>query len=228
MRRLGLKKSLDSCDILSIALDIQAEMDEHATEFDAVNNCLKTSSSSSLSSTSILEIEQKVTSRAMKLLEYLEMNIERIFHECSSDSLQYYKNNQKVIIDVDNNVNDNKMNIIDKKNSSNILSELGGQWAQELRWIRWIPVFVQPPSSSSSSSSSFSHSYHLNILPWSLRVHCRPLASPSQCYNLNDLWLCSSTTRICRTQVKSDLLLEVLGWNRPISGKNIYLMIFLN
>jgi hypothetical protein len=235
MRTLGLKNSLDSSDILSIALDIQAEMDEHATEYDAANNMQKAmlssaSSASSSLSLSIMEIEQKVTSRACKLMEYLELNIERILNDCAPDSLQLYKEkirNDKQL-ERGSDTNDNSLEI---KNKSNALPLLGAQWAQELRWIRWVPVLVQPPPSSSvSHKQSYSitqlHSTapisdHINIIPWSSRVHCRPLASPSQCNSLNNLSLCSATSRICMMIVKSELLLEVLGWNRPISGKII-------
>jgi hypothetical protein len=197
---------------------------------------LATASSSSSLSLSMTDIEQKVTSRASKLMEYLELNIERILNDCAPDSLQLYNEkkirNEKEVVEVegvcDSNGNNNNNNSIDNKSKSNVLSSLGGQWAQELRWIRWVPVFVQPPPPSSSSLSSLSsssilhQSNQINILPWSSRVHCRPLASPSQCCSLNNLSLCSATSRICMMEVKSDLLLEVLGWNRPISGKNVF------
>ena len=236
MRTLGLKNSLDSSDILSIALDIQAEMDEHATEYDAVNNMQKAMSSSSSSaaaaaspSLSIMEMEQKVTSRACKLMEYLELNIERILNDCAPDSLQLYKEKIRNEKQLEGGSNGNDSSL-DNKNKSNTSSLLGAQWAQELRWIRWVPVLVQPPPPSVSHKQSYSitqlrssepTSDHINIIPWSSRVHCRPLASPSQCNSLNNLSLCSATSRICMMIVKSELLLEVLGWNRPIPGKII-------
>ena len=225
LRTLGLKNSLNSDDVLSIASDIQAEMDRHAVEYDAANALLSnTASYSSLSSSTIangnqkssssslpttsstltIDIEQKVTTRASKLLEYLEFNVERLLKDFSPESLQAYKNNRTGTVDDTNGKDEPRINSTDLS--------LGGKWAEELRLIRWIPVCMQPPSILQSNQ--------INVLPWPSRVHCRPLASPSQCNCLHDLWLCSSTTRICTVKVKSELLLALLGWNRPISGEN--------
>ena len=90
---------------------------------------------------------------------------------------------------------------------------LGGAWSKELRSLTWIPAHTAPPLR------------HPDGLPWPAQIHSAPglLAAPSQCCHASSMWLCSSTTRVSSAEVQSDLLRELLGWTRPISGRSVAL-----
>lgn len=90
---------------------------------------------------------------------------------------------------------------------------LGGAWSKELRSLAWIPAHTAPPLR------------HPDGLPWPAQIHTAPglLAAPSQCCHASSMWLCSSTTRVSSAEVQSDLLRELLGWTRPISGRSVAL-----
>ena len=94
-------------------------------------------------------------------------------------------------------------------------NNVGGSWAQELRTLMWLPVLTHPPRGSRA----------VDGLPWPERVHVSALAAPSQCRPLQDLWAGSSTHRICCVDVLSSPLRLLLGWNRPLAGRNVALQL---
>ena len=58
-----------------------------------------------------------------------------------------------------------------------------------------------------------------------MKIHASALAAPSQCVNLKDIWLCSSTNRIACAVNQQDLVRQLLGWNKPVSGRNAALQL---
>ncbi len=98
----------------------------------------------------------------------------------------------------------------DSMAENNVVDTIGGSWSKDLRSLSWIPVSTSCPKG-------------LDGLPWPDSVHAMPLAAPSQCRHMQDIWLCSSTRRICSLDIRSELLLTVLGWNRHLEGRNIAL-----
>ena len=98
----------------------------------------------------------------------------------------------------------------DSMTESNYVDTIGGSWSKELRSFSWVPVFTSCPKG-------------FDGLPWPDSVHYVPLAAPSQCRHMQDIWLCSSTRRICSIDIRNELLRTVLGWNRHLEGRNIAL-----
>ena len=62
-------------------------------------------------------------------------------------------------------------------------------------------------------------------LPWPRTVHASALATPANSVPQDYLWQCSSTSRIAAYEIKSDALSEILGFSRPIPGRNAALQL---
>ena len=84
----------------------------------------------------------------------------------------------------------------------------GGFWGKELRSLSWIPVFTELPPGNP------------DCLPWPQKIHNSTFATPSQSVPYDYVFACSSTSRISRVEVKSDMLKTLLGWDKLISGRN--------
>eukprot|EP01038_Epipyxis_sp_PR26KG_P006758 gene6758-9260_t len=136
--------------------------------------------------------------RAVALLRYLDSNVDRILLEADPIGLESYR------------IGANLTESNDLIKGTN----LGGNWSEKLRSISWIPVFTKAPTKFGEFG-----------LPWPGRIHSTAFAAPSQTMNPQNIWLCSSTFRICSIDVSNELLLNVLGWNKPISGRNIALQL---
>lgn len=134
--------------------------------------------------------------RGRCLLEYIDINIESLLMEVDPSSItKLLQTNQNHSM------------------KSNLL--LGGEWGQELRSLSWIPVFTDPPNGSN----------YIGV-PWDrVKVHTIPIAAPSQCICLNDIWMASSTCRIAIYDISRDLTRSLLSWDRKISGRNISLQL---
>lgn len=89
----------------------------------------------------------------------------------------------------------------------------GGFWGKELRSLSWIPVYTELPSGN------------FDCLPWSPKIHNSTFATPSQSVPYDYMFACSSTSRISKVEVKSDMLKSLLGWDKLISGRNAALQL---
>ena len=89
----------------------------------------------------------------------------------------------------------------------------GGFWGKELRSISWIPVHTELPPGN------------FDCLPWPQKIHNSLFATPSQTVPSDYLFACSSTSRISRVEIKSEMLKMLLGWDKLISGRNAALQL---
>jgi hypothetical protein len=83
-------------------------------------------------------------------------------------------------------------------------------WVTRLRDLMWIPVFTEPPQNSKIATL---------LPPWPDSTHQTPLAKPLHCLPLEAIWECSTTYRIPKSELQSETLQKVLGWDRPLSGR---------
>jgi sacsin len=146
-----------------------------------------------------------VLKRARDLVHYMDIHLEGLLRTSDPGGLARWKSSCKVEEDITN------MGVSDSCSDDCI----GGAWGQELRSTRWVPCHVRPPLKPSDDF----------VIPWPHTVHKNPVAAPSQCVSLTDMWLCSFSLRVATVDVKTDLLRSLLCWNRPVSGRNISLQL---
>lgn len=140
--------------------------------------------------------------KAGALLRYLETDIEGLLAEADNEGLEAFKTSSSA----------STPNSVATSGTMNPTSNaIGGAWGKELRGLYWIPVLTTPPPPSGGKS--------YEGLPWPEKVHKSPLAAPSQCVQLEDIWFSSSSQRICSLDIRSDILKAVLGWNKGIGGR---------
>jgi hypothetical protein len=189
LRTIGLQTHLQSDGILVAAKTIHSELLNRTSSTASSLSAATGSSDFAMGS----DIDDLI-SRGKRLFEHIEKNIESLLTEVDPENM-----NQLMRHDFDEN--------------SLIKVDLGGAWAKELRSLSWIPVFIDIPSRRPH------YSIDTTGLPWPSNLHSSPLASPSQCILLDDIWSSSSNLRVTSCSTTQSLTRCLLGWNKPVAGK---------
>jgi sacsin len=204
LRNLGMNTEINCEGVLFAAFTIQSDVD---AAVDSVTN----------SNEDVEPIISPVMKRARDLVLYCDLHMESLLREADPDGLAKWKAREagsKVSsaagTDVDSNSNDEPA-VATGDDGISVANSLGNSWGQELRSRRWIPCHMRPPLKPNDSFA----------MPWPNVVHRMPVAAPLQCVSVNDMWLCSSCLRIASVDIKTPLLRAVLGWNKPVAGRNI-------
>jgi sacsin len=102
-------------------------------------------------------------------------------------------------------------------NIDELMKSENSDWAFRLKDLIWIPVSTEPPQTSRIAN---------NNPPWPESLHRFPLARPSHCSLTENIWICSTTHRIVKFEPQSELLVKILGWDNPISGRCVTSQLF--
>lgn len=206
LRQLGLRTSVSAEGVLTAARAIQKDFESALTAPPTtVGPAAATTTIGGTAPTSKEEKVEKITLRAAGLMSYLEKYVGELLMECSPESVYAF----------DREHSQDNTTASDNSTAAHTpaTSPMGGAWGAELRSITWVPVHTSPPSRVVHADL---------VLPWPVRTHATAIAAPSQCNSLSNVWLCSSSHRICSADTsKAELLEYVLGWDKPIAGRNI-------
>jgi hypothetical protein len=194
LRLLGLRTKVSAEDVLVSARAVQMEYDRF----------MQRSAPS--------ESVEPIITRSNGLMTYLETHIDKVLADVSPATLEAFENDQRTQPQTPQQGAGTGTGL-SQPSPGGQPSPQGGAWGQQLRSIAWVPVYVKPPT----------RLVHADLaLPWPAKAHTAPVATPSQSTSNSNIWACSSTQRICSADTSKAALLEhVLGWDKPIPGRNI-------
>ncbi|ETL96493.1 hypothetical protein, variant 1 [Phytophthora nicotianae] len=210
LRSIGLQRTLSRRSILSLAVSLE-------------NDQMKiTAASAELKDDAELEATcEKLRTRSVKFFQYVDIHMEQLV---TPTSLQRKPQNHakrskksKGMRFLRNFIGDDRLRGLDSLHDDNVptAEELEGQameraeiedFKAKLAIIVWIPVYEEKPHPAA---------------PWYKQGERIIVASSQQSRPTKQLWLCSSQFHIIKCSVHSEVLRDVLGWDKLVPVETI-------